>query len=162
MPVPPTVTQMTSKGHTDENNASEDYLQDPNLWRDQLPQPFRMIDYLLGELYSNAWDDIERREIEREHIAARVKVPELTDFAIIEGVQGVKDVCGSRDGLIFVGERSGLSAFRGVAGSEKAVMDRIAHCDTTTEVNSVAVGWNNGIHFIATLHYKGTCSCMGK
>ena len=33
-----------------------DFLQDPELWVDQLPQPFRMIDDILLGMLENAWD----------------------------------------------------------------------------------------------------------
>lgn len=46
--------------------CSGDYLQDPELWRDRLPQPFRMIDRLLEELLSRTWEQIEFRRSERE------------------------------------------------------------------------------------------------
>ena len=47
-------------------DSTGDYLQDPELWRDRLPQPFRMLDRLLQELLTRAWREIDSRRLERE------------------------------------------------------------------------------------------------
>lgn len=44
-----------------DGTSSGDFLEDPEMWRDRLPQPFRMIDRLLDDLLSRTWEEIESR-----------------------------------------------------------------------------------------------------
>ena len=53
-----------------------DFLQDPELWRDRLPQPFRMIDRLLEELLVRTWEEVDSRRLEREGRPAAIPCPE--------------------------------------------------------------------------------------
>ena len=62
---------------------SGDFLQDPALWVDRLPQPFRMIDEVLQELLENAWEVIETRDVQRQLEQARVRAPEVSDAQLI-------------------------------------------------------------------------------
>ena len=55
---------------------SGDFLQDPELWRDRLPQPFRMVDRLLEELLARTWEEIEFRRSERQSQPARISSPD--------------------------------------------------------------------------------------
>lgn len=53
-----------------------DFLQDPTLMVDQLPQPFRMVNKVVVQLVEDAWDTIADRENERITEAARYKPPQ--------------------------------------------------------------------------------------
>ncbi|XP_048471835.1 WD repeat-containing protein 93 isoform X2 [Rhincodon typus] len=58
-----------------EDHADDYYLKDPDQRLDELPQPFRMIDKLIGHIIDNAWDNIEKREAEREAEKLKIKPP---------------------------------------------------------------------------------------
>ena len=64
-----------------------DFLQDPELWVDQLPQPFRMIDDILLGMLENAWDRIEARVVERRMNQARVSIPEVSDASLLSDME---------------------------------------------------------------------------
>lgn len=73
----------TSFDSSSDRNFFQDYLQDPVLWRDSLPQPFRMLDQLLQELVHEAWEEIERREQERMTPSDHQAVVKTDDVSII-------------------------------------------------------------------------------
>ncbi|XP_038670562.1 WD repeat-containing protein 93 [Scyliorhinus canicula] len=58
-----------------EGDEDQYYLKDPDLRLDNLPQPFRMIDKLIGCIIDGAWESIERREAEREAEKLKIKPP---------------------------------------------------------------------------------------
>ena len=43
------------------------FLDDATKLYDVLPQPFRRIDKILDEIYDLAWEEIERKDIEKVH-----------------------------------------------------------------------------------------------
>ena len=53
-----------------------DFLQDPTLMVDELPQPFRLVNKLVFQLIDIAWETIDDRESEKIAEAARYKPPE--------------------------------------------------------------------------------------
>ena len=55
--------------------ASDDFISDPDQFRDQLPQPYRCIDKMLTNLIDSAWEIIFSRECERLFEASKVQVP---------------------------------------------------------------------------------------
>lgn len=54
---------------------NKDFLQDPEMWVDKLPQPYRLVDSFLNRLLDVTWDKIEERELLRQRAAAQVQVP---------------------------------------------------------------------------------------
>ncbi|XP_078098002.1 WD repeat-containing protein 93 [Mustelus asterias] len=64
-----------SEHNFNEGDEEDYYLKDPELRIDELPQPFRMIDKLIGCIVDNAWESIERREAEREAEKLKIKPP---------------------------------------------------------------------------------------
>uniref|UniRef100_UPI00398EEA11 WD repeat-containing protein 93 isoform X2 n=1 Tax=Pristiophorus japonicus TaxID=55135 RepID=UPI00398EEA11 len=58
-----------------DDNENDDYLKDPDQRLDKLPQPFRMIDKLIGRIIENACESIEGREAEREAKRLKIKPP---------------------------------------------------------------------------------------
>lgn len=64
-----------------------DFLQDPELWVDRLPQPFRTIDEVLRRLLEDAWEVIEARELQKQLEQARVRIPEISDARIVTAAQ---------------------------------------------------------------------------
>ena len=76
-----------------------DYLQDPELWRDRLPQPFRMIDRLLEGLLARAWEEIETRGSERQPSELRAAETVSLDRYLPESiVESREDIIGSAPG----------------------------------------------------------------
>ena len=45
-----------------DEDKTKDFLDDPDLFRDQLPQPYRRVDHVLRELFDAAWATIENNE----------------------------------------------------------------------------------------------------
>ena len=54
----------------------DDFIQDPDQVRDLLPQPYRMIDKVVNNLFDRAWDIISSRESERVAEATRIRPPQ--------------------------------------------------------------------------------------
>ena len=87
------------------SDTEQDYLQDPELWEDRLPQPYRMIQRIIEAFLDDTWEYIEHLEICRQQEAAQVKIPEGTkgEFWCKETLnQSHGGVCSGRD-VVFVG-----------------------------------------------------------
>ncbi len=67
---------------------SRDYLLDPELWLDKLPQPYRLVDGVVQCFLEEVWEVIERREVCRRGEEGRVKIPELSEGSVLPGSQG--------------------------------------------------------------------------
>ena len=52
-----------------------DFMQDPEQFKDSLPQPYRMLDKVVTNIFENAWDIITTREAERMVEASKIKPP---------------------------------------------------------------------------------------
>lgn len=129
------------------DDSSEDYLQDPELWLDRLPQPFRMIDGLLQELLSRTWEAIETRELQRETERTRVRIPKAIAERAVAGVRGVRAIEAGRD-VVFVGCLDRLSVLTTKGGE-------ITHLSTSGAVTRLAVEYMDDIHVIAACIESG-------
>ena len=78
------LSKLTTPSSMDEDYNSKDYLQDPELWRDELPQPFRMIDDVLQELLGIAWSSILEVERQKREEAARPRTSQLVPSCAME------------------------------------------------------------------------------
>ncbi|XP_032926177.1 WD repeat-containing protein 93 isoform X3 [Catharus ustulatus] len=86
------------------------FLLDPDRKHDVLPQPFRMINQLVMQLFESAMEIIERREMLRE--AEKLKVQPKKCFPTAEFQVTERANCLAVSGkYIFVGVPVGLSAF---------------------------------------------------
>ncbi|NXB48376.1 WDR93 protein, partial [Leucopsar rothschildi] len=86
------------------------FLLDPDRKRDVLPQPFRMINKLVMQVFESAMEIIERREMLRE--AQKLKVQPKKCFPTAEfQVTGRANCLAVSGKYIFVGLPMGLSAF---------------------------------------------------
>ena len=63
----------------------DDFITDPELIRDDLPQPYRMIDKVLSFIVDETWDEISQREAARIEEAQKVKPPEFEYSMCLEG-----------------------------------------------------------------------------
>lgn len=129
------------------DDSSEDYLQDPELWLDRLPQPFRMIDGLLQELLSRTWEAIETRELQRETERTRVQIPKAIAERTVDGVRGVRAIEAGRD-VVFVGCLDRLSVLTSNG-------EEITHLSTSGAVTQLAVEYMGDIHVIAACIESG-------
>ncbi|XP_071378576.1 WD repeat-containing protein 93 [Centroberyx affinis] len=88
----------------------ESFLMDPELLRDQLPQPFRMIDKVLDRLLDMAWDTISKRESTRVAEESKKKTPTLELCGAAQLPESTNCLAYSEDGrYISMGHSRGLS-----------------------------------------------------
>lgn len=144
-------TQLWAAPEATEND-SRDYLQDPQLWLDRLPQPFRMIDDLLQELLERSWQAVEVRERQLEKERARGRIAEIVAEATVRGVQNVLAVSEGRDGrVVFVGGGDGVRT----AVEEDSGPVCAAHSRTESAVISLAVEQIEDVHIVAACTESG-------
>ena len=63
----------------------DDFINDPELIRDDLPQPYRMIDKVLSIIIDDTWDEISQREATRLEEAQKILPPEFEYSMCLEG-----------------------------------------------------------------------------
>ena len=63
----------------------DDFINDPELIRDDLPQPYRMIDKVLSGIIDDSWDEISQREAARLEEARKVRPPDFEYSMCLEG-----------------------------------------------------------------------------
>lgn len=137
-----------------ENYHAEDYLQDPELWEDRLPQPYRMIHHILDALLEDTWNQIELLEIHKQQKAARVEVPKGTDGRVwCKEVltQAHGGVCGGR-GVVFVG--NGKSVLVMGCGLETCGQILAQH-DLQQEICALAVVWRGEVDILLVQQKTG-------
>lgn len=66
-----------------DDDSSSQYLEDPSLFRDELPQPFRMINKLLGLILDSAWDAIAEHASQSLKNAAKKQAPQYACATLI-------------------------------------------------------------------------------
>ncbi|NXE87005.1 WDR93 protein, partial [Menura novaehollandiae] len=92
------------------DDAEDFFLLDPDRERDALPQPFRMINKLVMQVFESAMEIIEKREMLRE--AQKLKVQPTKCFPTAEfQVTGRANCLAVSGKYIFVGLSVGLAAF---------------------------------------------------
>nr|XP_039253996.1 WD repeat-containing protein 93-like [Styela clava] len=99
----PTPT-ISSVGSDDEDN----FITDPEKIFDELPQPFRLINKIVNEIFEASWDNISALEIERELEAKRVRPPTYTPSSAFEKFQNVSCMCSTDSNLLFLGLENSL------------------------------------------------------
>lgn len=155
--------QLRSYDGSDEDDCPGDYLQDPALWSDQLPQPYRMLDRLLHELLLCAWEMIEWRETERRREAAKVRIPEIEEWSSVAvgdelARGGVFSVQCGKEGCVFVQGSHGFSIVRAAAAveGEGEKWEVVAQSgDLEMDVRELDVVCSRGTHFCAAVCSRG-------
>lgn len=136
----------------DDDSASGDYLQDPELWFDRLPQPFRMIDGLLQDLISRTWDTIESRHLQRESERTRVRIPVIVAEETVNEAQNARVVraASTRDGILILGCVDGVRVVSTDDGRKQ-----LAFSATTSAITSLAIEQTDDIQIIAACTESG-------
>ncbi|XP_069766919.1 WD repeat-containing protein 93 [Narcine bancroftii] len=102
------VVPAPSEHNLNDNDENGYYLKDPERLFDELPQPFRMIDKLIGFIIVNACEIIEQREAEK----SKKKIPSHDSSEEIQVPGNVNCLASSADGrYIFVGLSEGVAIF---------------------------------------------------
>lgn len=134
---------------------AEDFLQDPDLWEDRLPQPYRMITHIINTLLDDAWDCIEQLQILKQQEEAQVKIPEGTKGEVwceeVLTQQSHGGVCGGK-GMVFVG--NGGSVLVMGCGSEQAGQV-LGQLDLQLEVANLQVVQVEEAHILFIQHKTG-------
>lgn len=94
--------------------CEDDYLQDPELWKDVLPQPYQLVDEILQEMLFISWEVIEARRAQREAEKSKPVIPRCNEAKVLKFITGATDVtpCSCLDKrcfLMFVTSSTGLS-----------------------------------------------------
>ncbi|XP_036357357.1 WD repeat-containing protein 93-like isoform X2 [Octopus sinensis] len=110
----PRVSRSFDKKSSSNASRSDYYLADPELWRDTLPQPYRMLDKILNEILETVWSEIQHRQdvklsqrsfrIDDSFISPvcctatqTVQVPKINSFSGCNG--SIYSSLGTKDGL---------------------------------------------------------------
>ena len=120
--------------NVEDDSDTEDFLQDPEMWGDKLPQPYRMIDRILKELLESVWDCIEQRELERQRENTRVKLPEGNAGSVLrrDVLKAAHGGVGRGREAVFVGNEKSIYVVKSAA-------EIIAKYDLQNQVNSLSV-----------------------
>ncbi|CAC5396496.1 unnamed protein product [Mytilus coruscus] len=87
----------------------DDYITDPDQLKDPLPQPYRMIDKVLGQLVEDVWNIVESRENERLEESRKVRPPRHENTKSLEYLRKCGCMTDSGDGLyMFIGHSKGI------------------------------------------------------
>ncbi|XP_019359630.1 PREDICTED: WD repeat-containing protein 93 [Gavialis gangeticus] len=93
-----------------EDEEENFFLQDPDQTRDQLPQPFRMINKMVNLVFDQALEIIEQREALREAQKLKVQPTQYMPTGDFK-VAGRANCLAASGKNIFVGTSTGLAAF---------------------------------------------------
>lgn len=92
--------------------ASEDeaiaFISDPEQMFDELPMPFRLIDKIIYKIVEDSWENITKRQIERELDAKRFKPPCKNPDRVFEEYDSVSCISTSLKDKLFVAHGSKL------------------------------------------------------
>lgn len=70
--------------HSVLEEENEDFLDDPDLLRDPLPQPYRRIDRILEDILATTWSVIENLENERKVENSKFRPGKFTKLTVIK------------------------------------------------------------------------------
>ncbi|CAF0942853.1 unnamed protein product [Brachionus calyciflorus] len=90
----------------DREISNSDFLGDPDLHRDHLPQPYRRIDKILQDLLENVWNILEKNDNERKIEQSKPRAQKYSVYSVLEGLDDFNCMCNSTDDFndfIFIG-----------------------------------------------------------
>jgi len=128
-----TLTYSALPGAPDE----ADFLTNPEKLRDLLPQPFRLLDRILGDLLDDAWAEITKRENRKKEETERVRPPQYECKIKLPMYGNVSCLASTSDGkYVFAGSNEGIAALDASSGQtvslledEAAFKGRIEHIE---------------------------------
>lgn len=106
---------------TEDND--DNFLEDPALFYDELPQPYRRINKILLEVFNDAWEEIAKWEAARIKDASRIRPPVYDCASQLQGYSDANCLACSPDGLhVVVGLSSGLAVLSGPTQQMEAIL----------------------------------------
>ena len=142
-------TRNDNKDAEPQCNDPRDYLSDPALWFDSLPQPFRMIDQLLSDILETTWETIEGQEARRERDRLKFRVPLCSGFELVEDVTGARCVCCGQRDVVFVGCSDGLRVLR--ATKEGGRRPQLIGGAGGHSVDQLSTGWSGELQLVSAV-----------
>lgn len=125
-----------------------DYLQDPEMWEDKLPQPYKTINKILRGILQEAWVRIEEREVTRKREAAQVRIPSGAAGVVLGG-SILENVCGGiqcgNDSLLVVGNGTSVCAVKYYWTDSESVKQKSDH-STIGSADSIAGDCDKNLH----------------
>ena len=127
-----------SRNSQSRQDAPGDFLHDPSLWHDPLPQPFRMMDELLEDVILRSLEIAEEREERERKEKEKKRVPVVEEASAISSVPEAKvldrvDV--GTEELVVVGGNQGLHLLRSASGEVASTLA----CGPVSAVNAVTL-----------------------
>jgi hypothetical protein len=96
----------------DRDVNSADFLKDPALFKDPLPQPYRRIDRILEDLINDTWNLIEKNHNERTSELSKPRPPKVINQIAIDDLNKINTMFSSKDEnneFLFVGMNGSLA-----------------------------------------------------
>jgi len=138
-----------------EEDDQDSYLLDPAMVVDELPQPYRMLDKLLGQFLDDVWELIVYRQRKREEAARIVNPPRIVASSTVDDFNKKTAMCSSDDGrYTFVAYQSGeLIAFDAFSIVRIADWSSEEMNACFEQIEAAVIGPN--IHLLATIDDMG-------
>lgn len=99
----PTISSVAS-------DEEDNFITDPEKFFDELPQPFRLINKIVNEIFETSWDNISSLELERELEAKRIRPPTYKPTSSLEKFPNVSCLCLAENNMLFLGLENSLVA----------------------------------------------------
>ena len=101
---------------------AKDFLQDPDMWVDKLPQPYRLTADILNDFLEHVWGRIRENELLKQRAAARGRVPHNSKSVLL-CEEELTHVCAglacASGGRVVVGNGMSVCMLRCGAGGEE-------------------------------------------
>ncbi len=118
----------------EDDSDVEDYLQDPEMWEDRLPQPYRMINQVLNELLDRVWECTQHRAVVQHKEKTQVKLPDSNPGSIM-----CREVLTSAHGGVCKGREVVYASSGKSLYVVKSVMEVVAKYEFQHQVNGLSV-----------------------
>lgn len=142
---------------------NEDFLDDPDLLRDALPQPYRRIDRILEDFLENTWSLIENLENEKKIESGKYRPKKFTKLTVLKDLENINCMSPSTDDnneFVFVGLDGSISCLDadGITVLDKAEIfdDKTQQSKENSNITSICSSrFNNQVHFVVSISSTG-------